>query len=63
MCLVGFLGSSSGKESTCNAEDPGSFPGSGRLPGKETGYSLHYSWASVVAQTVKNLPAMWETWV
>ena len=27
------------------------------------GYPLQYSWASLVAQAVKNLPAMWETWV
>ena len=27
------------------------------------GYPLQYSWASLVAQLVKNLPAMWETWV
>ena len=39
------------------------FPGSGRSPGKGIGYPLQYSWASLVAQMVKNLPAMWETWV
>ena len=50
-----------GKESACNAEDPGSIPGSGRLAGKGIGYSLQYSWASLVAQEVKNPPAMWET--
>ena len=38
-------------------------PGSGRSPGEGIGYSLQYSWASLVAQTVKNLPAVWETWV
>ena len=38
-------------------------PGSGSSPGEEIGYPLHYSWASLVAQTVKNLPAMRETWV
>ena len=32
-------------------------------PGEGMGYPLQYSWASLVAQTVKNLPAMWETWV
>ena len=37
--------------------------GSGRSPGEGTGYPLQYSWASLVAQLVKNLPAMWETWV
>ena len=38
-------------------------PGSGRSPGEGIGYSLHYSWASLVAQLVKNPLAMWETWV
>ena len=38
-------------------------PGSGRFPGEGIGYPLQYSWASLVAQLVKNLPAMWETWV
>ena len=35
----------------------------GRSPGEGIGYPLQYSWASLVAQLVKNLPAMWETWV
>jgi len=35
----------------------------GRSAGEGIGYPLHYSWASLVAQLVKNLPAMWETWV
>ena len=38
-------------------------PRSGRSPGEGIGHPLQYSWASMVAQTVKNLPAMWETWV
>ena len=38
-------------------------PGSGRSPGKGIDNLLQYSWASLVAQTGKNLPAMWETWV
>ena len=38
-----FPGVSDGKESTCNAEDPGSTPGSGRSPGKWNGYPLQYS--------------------
>ena len=59
----GFQGSSAGKESSCNAGDPGLIPGSGRSPGEGIGYPLRYSWASLVAQTVKNPPAMWETWV
>ena len=60
---MGFLGSSAGNESTCNAGDPGLIPGSGRSLGEGIGYPLQYSWASLVAQVVKNLPAMWETWV
>jgi len=55
--------SSAGKESTCNAGDPGSIPGSGRSPGEGIGYPLQYSWASLVAEMVKNPPAMWETGV
>ena len=57
-----FSGSSAG-ESACNAGDPGSIPGLGRFTGEGIGYSLHYSWASLVAQLIKNSPAMWETWV
>ena len=59
----GFPGSSAGKESTCNAGDPGSIPGSGRSPGEGIGYPLQYSWASPVAQMVKDLPAVRENWV
>ena len=55
--------SSVGKESACNAGDPGLIPGSGKSPEEGTGYPLQYSWASLVAQLVMNLPAMWETWV
>ena len=51
-----FPDSSGGKESTCNAEDPGSIPGSGRSTGAGIGYLLQYSWASLVAQLVKNPP-------
>ena len=58
-----FPGSSAGKESTCNAGDPGLIPGSGRTPGEGIGYLFQYSWASLVAQMVKNLPTMWETWI
>ena len=61
--VTGFPGGSDGKESACNAGDPSSAPGSGRSPGEEVGYPFQYSWASLVAQLVKNLPAMWETWV
>ena len=59
----GFPGSSDGKESTVNAGDPGSIPGSGRSPGEGIGYPLQYSWASLVAQMLKNLPATRETWI
>ena len=59
-----FPGSSGGKDSTCNAGVPVSIPGLGSSsPGKGMGYPLQYSWASTVAQMVKNLPAMWEAWV
>ena len=60
--LQGFPDSSVGKESACNAGDPSSIPGSGRSAGEGIGYSLQYSWASLVAQLVKNPPAMQETW-
>ena len=60
---VGFPGSSAGKESTRNAGDPGSIPGSGRSLGEGIGYPLQYLGASLVAQTVKNPPVMRETCV
>jgi len=60
---MGFPDSSVGKESTCKAGDPGSTSGSGRSAGEGIGYPLQYSWASLVAQLVKNLPAVQETWV
>ena len=56
-----FPGSSAGKESACNAGGPGSNPGLGKSPGEGVGYPLQYSWTSLVAQLVKNLPAVWET--
>ena len=59
----GFPHSSVGKESACNVGDPGSSPGSGRSAVEGIVYPLQYSWASLVAQLVKNPPAMWETWV
>ena len=43
--------------------DPGSIPGLGRTPGEGIGYPLKYSWASLVAQLVKNPLAVQETWV
>ena len=57
---MGFPGSSVGKESACNVGDPGLIPGLGRSPGEGVGYPLQYSWASLVAQLVKNLPAIQE---
>ena len=63
MSLKGFPDGSVGKESACNAEDPGLIPGSERSTREGIGYPLQYSWASLVAQLVKNLPAMRETWV
>ena len=63
LSLLGFPHSSVGKKSACNAEDPGLIPGSGRSAGGVIGYPLQYSWASLVAQLVKNTAAMRETWV
>ena len=59
----GFPDSSVGKESAYNAGDPSSILGSGRSSGEGIGYPFQYCWASLVAQLVKNLPAMRETWV
>ena len=63
MHTLGFPGSSAGKESTCNAGDPGLIPGWERSAREGISYPLQYSWASLVAQLVKNPPAMWETQV
>ena len=60
---MGFPHGSVGKESSCNAGDPSSIPGSGRSAGEGIDYPLQCSWASLVAQLVKNLPAILETWV
>ena len=62
-CCLGLPWCSIDRESACNAGDPGSIPGSGRSSGRGHGNTLQYSWASLVAQIIKNLPAMWETWV
>ena len=59
--MLGFPNSSVGKESTCNARDPSLIPGSGISTGEGIGYPLQYSSASLVAQLVKNLPAIQET--
>ena len=58
---VVFVSSSAGKESACNARDPGLIPGSGRSAGEGIGYPFQYSWPSFVAQLLKNTPAMWKT--
>ena len=58
---MGFPKSSVGKESACNAGDPSLIPESGRSAGEGTAYPLQYSWASLVAQLVKNLHEMLET--
>ena len=61
--FLGFPCDSAGKESPGNAGDPNSIPGSGRSAGEGIGYPFQYFGASFVAQLVKNLPAMWETWI
>ena len=58
---MGFPDSSVGKESICNAGDTGLIPGSGISAGGWTGYPLQDSWASLMAQLIKNPPAMQET--
>ena len=60
---LGFTDSSVDKESAYNAGDPSSIPGYGRSAGDGIGYPLQYSGASLVAQLMKNPPAMRETWV
>ena len=64
---MGFPDSSIGKESACNAGDPSlipsSIPGWRRSPGEGIGYPFQYSWASFVAQLVRNLSAVQEPWV
>ena len=61
--MLGFPDSSVGKESACNTGHPGLFLGLGRSTGERIVDSLQYSWASLVAQLVKNPPAVRETWV
>ena len=55
--------SSVSKEFACNAGDPGLIPGLGRSSDEGIGYPFQHSWVSLVAQLVKNTPAMSETWV
>ena len=61
--LLGFPDSSVGKESACNTGDSSSISGLGRSAGEGIVYLLQYSWASPEALLVKNLPAMWQTWI
>ena len=61
--VMGFPSGSAGKESACNAGDPGSIPGLGRSSGEGIGYPLQSSWAPLVAQLVKNPPAVQENLV
>ena len=63
LSLIRFPDSSVGKESACNEGDLDLIPGPGRSTGEGIGYPLQHSWASLVAQLVKNPPAMQETWV
>ena len=61
--MLGFPGSSAGKQSACNAGDPASIPELGRSSVEGIGYLIQYSWVSLVAQLVKNQPVVRETWV
>ena len=63
LIVISIPDSSVGKESACNSGDPGSIPELERSAREGISYSLQYTWASIVAQLVKNLPAMRETWV
>ena len=62
MCL-GLPHISVGKDSVCNAGDPSLISRLGRSAGEGIGYPLQHSWASFVAQLIKNPPAVRETWV
>ena len=61
--FTSFSGNSAGKETSYNARGSGSIPGLGISSGEKIGYPLQYSWASLLAQMVKNMPAMLETQV
>ena len=61
--ILGFPNSSVDKESACSVGDSCLIPGSGRTMGEGIGYPFQYFGASLVAQLVKNLHAMWKTWV
>ena len=61
--FLGFSGGTDSKESACNVGNLGSVPELGRSPGGGHGNPLQYYWASLVAQMVKNLSTVQETWV
>ena len=63
LCVWASLVAQLLKESACNAGDPSLIPLSGRTTGEGIGYPVQYCWASLMAQLVKNPPAMWETCV
>ena len=63
LTLGGLPWYSAGKGSACSAGDPILIPASGSSPGEGRVHPLQYSWASLVAQMVKNPPALWETGV
>ena len=63
LCVWASLVAQLLKESACNAGDPSLIPLSGRTTGEGIGYPVQYCWASLMAQLVKNPPAVWETWV
>ena len=58
-----FPDRSAGKQSICNTGDLYLIPGSGRSPVEGIGYPLQHSWSFLVVQSVKNPPAVQETWV
>ena len=58
-----FPHSSFGKECICNSGEPSLTPKLERSTGEGIGYPVQYFWASLVAQLIKNLPAVWKTWV
>ena len=63
LVFLGFPGGSDGKESACNGGDLGLILGSQRSPGGGHGNPLQFSWASLVAQMIKNPLGIQETWV
>ena len=62
-CILGWASLVAQLEFASNAGDPSLVPGSGGSAGEGIGYPLQFSWASPVAQLVKNPPEMRETWV